>query len=290
MHSYTSSHAPRLPLRGLTVVTLAVNVPGPVACARLRGLGARVVKVEPPAGDPLEAYAAAWYRELAAEQEVVRLDLKDPAGRGELDGLLAEADLLVTSSRLAALERLGLGREALHGRFPRLCRVAIFGHPGAERDRAGHDLTYQAAQGLLAATGGLPRTLLADLASAERAAGEALALLLARERGAEAGYAEVTLAEVAADFAAPLRHGLTAPGGLLGGGLPAYGVYAARGGHVAVAALEPHFAARLGEELGIAEPTREALEAALGARTAAEWEAWADARDLPLAALRQPGG
>ncbi len=280
---------PALPLYGLTVVSLAANVPGPVACARLRALGARVVKVEPPAGDPLEAYSAAWYRELAAGQEVVRLDLKDPAGRGTLDGLLAGADLLVTSSRLSALERLGLGREALRARHPRLCRVAIFGHPGAERDRAGHDLTYQAAQGL-AASAGLPRTLLADLASAERAAGAALGLLLARERGAEAGYAEVTLAEVAADFAAPLRHGLTAPGGLLGGGLPAYGVYAARDGHVAVAALEPHFAARLRAELGVAELTRESLEAALGARTAAEWEAWADERDLPLAALRQPGG
>ncbi len=286
MHSHTTSAF--LPLHGFGVVSLAANVPGPVACARLRALGARVVKVEPPAGDPLEAYSAEWYRKLAAGQEVLRLDLKDPAGRGALDGLLAAADLLVTSSRLSALERLGLGWEALRARFPRLCQVAIFGHAGAERDRAGHDLTYQAAQGL-AGPGGLPRTLLADLASAERAAGAALALLLARERGAEAGYTEVTLAEVAADLAAPLRHGLTAPGGLLGGGLPAYGVYAAREGHVAVAALEPHFAARLREELGLAELTREALEAALGARTAAEWEAWADARDLPLAALRQPG-
>jgi crotonobetainyl-CoA:carnitine CoA-transferase CaiB-like acyl-CoA transferase len=283
----TSSSA--LPLRGVAVVSLAANVPGPVACARLRALGARVVKVEPPAGDPLEAYSASWYRELAEGHEVLRLDLKDPAGRGMLDELLAGADLLVTSSRLSALERLGLGWAALHARHPRLCQVAIFGHPGAERDRAGHDLTYQAAQGL-AAAGGLPRTLLADLASAERAAGAALGLLLARERGAEAGYAEVALAEVAADFAAPLRHGLTEPGGLLGGGLAAYGVYAAREGHVAVAALEPHFAARLREELGVAELTRGALEAALGARTAAEWEAWADERDLPLAALRQPGG
>jgi crotonobetainyl-CoA:carnitine CoA-transferase CaiB-like acyl-CoA transferase len=280
--------SPSLPLQSFTVVSLAANVPGPVACARLRALGARVVKVEPPAGDPLEAYSAAWYRELAAGQEVVRLDLKDAAGRGALDGLLAAADLLVTSSRLSALERLGLGWAALHARFPRLCQVAVFGHPGAERDRAGHDLTYQASQGLLA-EGGPPRTLLADLASAERAAGAALALLLARERGAEAGYAEVTLAEVAADLAAPLRHGLTAPGGLLGGGLPAYGVYAAREGHVALAALEPHFAARLREALGVPELTREALEAALAARSAAEWEAWADARDLPLAALRQPG-
>lgn len=284
----TDAAPPLLPLHGLTVVSLAANVPGPVACARLRAMGARVVKVEPPAGDPLEAYSAPWYRELAEGQEVLRLDLKDAAGHGALDGLLAGADLLVTSSRLSALERLGLGWTALHARHPRLCQVAVFGYPGAERDRAGHDLTYQAVHGL-ADPAGLPRTLLADLASAERVVGAALGLLLARERGAGAGYAEVTLAEVAEDFAAPLRHGLTTPGGLLGGGLPAYGVYAAREGHVAVAALEPHFAARLRDTLGVAELTREALEAALGARTAAEWEAWADDRDLPLAALREPG-
>lgn len=277
-----------LPLHGLTAVSLAVNLPGPAACARLRALGARVVKVEPPAGDPLERYSAPWYRELAEGQEVVRLDLKDAGGRARLDERLAGADLLVTSSRLAALERLGLAWPALHARHPRLCQVAIFGYPGADRDRAGHDLTYQAAQGL-AGSGGLPRTLTADLACAERAVGAALGLLLARERGAGAGYAEVALAEVAADFGAPLRHGLTAPGGLLGGGLPAYGVYAAREGHLAVAALEPHFAARLRDELGVEALTRPVLEAEFGRRTAAEWERWANERDLPLAAVREPG-
>jgi alpha-methylacyl-CoA racemase len=278
-----------LPLNGFAIVTLAANVPGPVACARLCALGARVVKVEPPAGDPLEAYAPGWYRELVEGHEVVRLDLKNAGDRERLDGLLAGADLLLTSSRLAALERLGLGWETLHARFPRLCRVAVFGYPGAERDRAGHDLTYQATEGLLD-PGCLPRTLLADLACAERVVSAALALFLARERGGGAGYAEVTLAEAAAELAAPLRHGLTAPGGLLGGGLPAYGVYPAREGHVAVAALEPHFAARLREDLGVAALTREVLEEAFGARTADEWEAWADARDLPLAAVREPGG
>ncbi|HEV2146366.1 MAG TPA: CoA transferase [Longimicrobiaceae bacterium] len=280
--------APAHPLHGLTVVSLAANVPGPVAAARLRGLGARVVKVEPPAGDPLERYAPDWYRELADGQEVVRLDLKEPAGRGRLEEMLADADLLLTSFRLSALGRLGLAWEALHARHPRLSQVAIFGYPGAERDRAGHDLTYQATEGLLD-PGCFPRTLLADLASAERAASAALALLLARERGGAAGYAEVALSDAAAELAAPLRHGLTAPGGLLAGGFPAYGVYPSREGVVAVAALEPHFASRLREELGLEELTRPALAAAFGARTAEEWEAWADARGLPVAAVRPPG-
>src|SRR5581483_3587069 len=62
------------------VVTTAVNVPGPFAAARLRGLGAHVTKVEPPGGDPLAISAPDWYRELAGE-DVVSLDLKSADGR-----------------------------------------------------------------------------------------------------------------------------------------------------------------------------------------------------------------
>ena len=53
-------------LRGITLLNLAVNLPGPAAAKRLHQLGARVIKVEPPSGDPLESYNADWYRELAA--------------------------------------------------------------------------------------------------------------------------------------------------------------------------------------------------------------------------------
>ena len=65
------------PLHGVRVVSLAVNVPGPVAAARLADLGADVVKVEPPAGDALQVAAAGWYRELTARHEVVTLDLRE---------------------------------------------------------------------------------------------------------------------------------------------------------------------------------------------------------------------
>ncbi len=85
------------PLHGVRAVTLAVNVPGPVAAARLRTLGATVVKIEPPAGDPLEAVSAAWYRELRAGQEVVQLNLKEDGDRRALDDLLGRADLLLTA-------------------------------------------------------------------------------------------------------------------------------------------------------------------------------------------------
>lgn len=267
------------PLTGMTVVNLSLNLPGPAAARRLLALGARVVKVEPPGGDPMEAYHAGWYEELAAGQEVLTVDLKSPAGKAHLDALLEETDLLLTASRPAALERLGLGWEELHRRFPRLCQVAIVGYPAPRHNEAGHDLTYQAALGLLNPPH-MPRTLIADMAGAEQAATAALALLLGRERGSQGGYAEVALSEAAAAMAEPLRFGTTAPGAVLGGGTPGYNLYPAKEGWVAVAALEPHFRERLDAALG-----GDDYPAAFRSRSAAEWQAWGQQLDIPVVAV-----
>ena len=276
------------PLRGIKVVTVAVNVPGPLAGSRLCHLGADVIKVEPPTGDPLARISKPWYQALAEGQRIIPLDLKDKNGHAELDRLLGESDLLLTSIRPAALERLSLGRAAVHERHPRICQVAIVGYPAPDDNISGHDLTYQAAAGLLVPPL-LPRTLLADLASAERAVSTAVSLLLARERGQGGGYAQVALAEAAEVFAEPLRHGATARGGTLGGGLPEYNLYQARQGWVALAALEPHFWQRFKEELGLNDAPVEvlSLQSIFMTRTAAEWEIWATARDLPLTAVRE---
>ncbi len=282
--------APR-PLEGVLVVNLGINLPGPAAAARLGELGAAVVKVEPPGGDPLEANAPAYYERLTAGQTVAVLDLKDPGDRAHLDGHLERCDILITSSRPAALERLGLGWADVGARFARLVQVAIVGYPHPRQDVPGHDLTYMAHLGLLCPPA-LPRTLMADIGGAERAVSAALALLLARERGGGARYAEVALSDAAAAFVGPWQHGLTAAGGLVGGGLAAYGLYEAEGGWLALAAIEPHFQERLRAELGLAELGREALARAFLARTPAQWEEWADARGIPLAAVgdADPGG
>src|SRR4051794_26225209 len=162
------THGDVPPLRGIRVVSLALNVPGPAAAAHLCGLGAAVTKVEPLDGDPLARMCPAWYEDLRAGQDVVRLDLKDAAGRASLDGLLEGADVLLTSSRPAALDRLGLSWPDLHVRFPHLVQVAIVGHAAPHQEVPGHDLTYLATAGLLVPPQ-VPRTLLADLAGAERA-------------------------------------------------------------------------------------------------------------------------
>lgn len=270
-------------LDGLQVLNLAVNLPGPAAAAGLSRMGAHVTKLEPPSGDPMELYHAGWYRDMAAGHTVVKLNLKSAVDRARLDELLAGADLLITATRPAALERLGLGWSALHGRFPRLCQVAIVGYPSPRENEAGHDLTYQASLGLLSPPH-MPRTLLADMAGAELTVSSALALLLGRERGHGGGYAEVALSEAAAAMAEPLSYGCTAPGALLGGGIPEYNIYQTKDGWVAVAALEPHFKKRLEETLAISTP--EQYRSAFATRSAVEWQQWGQERDVPIVIVK----
>jgi len=271
-------------LRGVKIVSLAINTPGPVAAARLAGLGATVTKIEPPSGDPLKNAARSWYDWLISRQTVLTLNLKDPAGRESLHQLLADADLLLASFRPSALRRLGLGWENLHVRHPRLCFVNILGYPPPLEERSGHDLTYLARTGLLSPPQ-MPPSLFVDLAGAEQCVAQALALLLqcARTGQAECGY--VSLHECAHDLAQPLEAGLTVPGGALGGGSPFYGLYKASDGWIAIAALEPHFAQRLLAELQLTAPDRLQLEKKFRERNAAAWEQWATERDIPLIAV-----
>ena len=252
-------------LAGIRVVSLAGTLPGPVAARRLTREGAEVIRVEGPAGDILRAVAPALVDELTAHQETVQLNLKERADQERLAELLDGAQLLLTSSRPGALARLGLTRESVAQRWPSLAWVA--------------------EAGLLGSGTELPRVLLADLSCAERVVTEAVLSLREAERHGTGGYAEVGLVESARDLGEPLRHGLTAPGGALGGGNPAYGIYPARSGRVALAALEPHFWSRTLQLLDV-EGTHEALAAVFRQRSAEEWEAWGAEHDVPVVALR----
>ena len=275
MTSARGTKAP--PLAGVRIVSMAQNVPGPVAVARLVAEGAAAVKVEPPWGDPLAAMSRSWYDELHAGMEIRQLDLKAPEGSAALLTLLEQADVFIASHRPSALSRLALDPQTLTATLRSLRCLNIVGETG-NAEAAGHDLTYQAKAGLVGA--GLPQTLLADLMGAERA--YAAVLLLLREP--PGSWREVGLYDSLGAATAPIRHGLTVRGGTLGGALPAYGVYETRDGHVAVAALEPHFRARLYAAVGLADGAP--LADALRARTALEWEQWAVDRDIPLVAIR----
>ena len=273
------------PLDGFQFVTLALNIPGPVAAKRIQALGATVCKIEPPGGDPLAAQNPAYYAELSSGMMVMRLDLKSSEQRAQLDHLLEEADVLLTAQRPDALARLGLIWERITTRFPQLCQIALVGEGGERSGVAGHDLTYMARVGLLRPPQ-LPNTLLADFGAAEAIVSATLALLLARERGHGAGYREVALVDAAQGFTPTLRYGLTTPDGLLGGGSPSYNLYPAQEGWVALAALEPHFWAGIERACGQQSPSYADLRAFFATRTAQEWEQWATEHDLPIAAVR----
>lgn len=258
------------------VVTIAQNVPGPLAAARLAAHGARVTKVEPPSGDPFAAMSPSWYEEMHDGVGVERLDLKAPDGRARLAALLRDADLLIASQRPAALARLALDPGSLGTEAPGVRLLRIVGSI-ADPNAPGHDLTYQAQAGLL--RDGMPASLFADVMASERAFAAALLLLA----GPPGETVDVGIEDSLAPLCAPIRHGLTTPSGILGGALPQYRVYAAKSGRVAVAALEPHFERRLYERLEVSANTD--LATRFLERTAAEWDVWAREHDLPIAAV-----
>ena len=255
---------------------MAQNVPGPVAVSRLVAEGWRATKIEPPSGDPLAGLCRTWYDDLHRGVTVERIDLKSTDGAMRMKSLLIDADVFLASHRPAALARLGFDTAALRPDFPSLRHVNIVGDT-ANPEEPGHDLTYQARAGLLG--GAMPLTLIGDMVGAERA--HAAIKDVMHQPGASL---TVGLYDVLRDLAAPLHHGLTASGGHLGGGNPAYAIYAAREGAIAVTALEPHFRARLYEGLSLADGADPS--AVFATKTAAEWERWAAERDIPLVALR----
>jgi crotonobetainyl-CoA:carnitine CoA-transferase CaiB-like acyl-CoA transferase len=274
-------------MAGIRVVSLAVNLPGPLTAARYVELGAHVAKVVPPGGDPLAWVSPEWHDSLKEDQEVLTLDLKSEAGQTHLAQLLVQADVLLTATRPAALARLGLDWPTLSTSYPQLCQVAIVGYAPPDENRAGHDLTYQASAGLLEPPE-FPRIPLADYAGSERAVSATLALLWERSRTGKGEQAVVSMVEALRPYAHALCYGLLAPGTLLGGASPLYGLYRTRDGWLALASLEPHFRERIRTGLGIENLTSAALGSAFATRTSAEWDQWAKEIDVPLAAVREP--
>ncbi|MDM0020320.1 CoA transferase [Variovorax saccharolyticus] len=279
------------PLAGVRVLSLALNLPGPAALLRCRNMGATCLKFEPPAGDPMGLYNAAAYAALHAGVTVEVVDLKADAGRARLHEALGQTDVLLTSFRPSALAKLGLGWTALQALHPRLSQVAIVGAPGERAEEPGHDLTYLAESGLVTGTA-LPPTLFADMGGALLASEAVLQAALRTGASHTAGvYLEVALNAAADWLALPRTWGLTTPTGAVGGAHAGYRVYPCADGRVAVAALEPHFAARLCEAAGLAPAnmfasgTHEALAGWIGTRTRDQLEAMARERDVPLLTL-----
>jgi len=282
------------PLRGVHVLSLALNLPGPAALMRLVQMGASCTKVNPPSGDPMQHYTPEGYDLLHTGVQHKTLDLKIAAGQTALHKLLPKTDVLLTSFRPSALTKLGLGWKSLHKQYPALSLIEVVGAPGPLAEIPGHDLTYQAEVGLVNGMD-LPPSLFADMGGALMASEATLKALITLKTTGKGSRHEVALSDAAAWLALPRQLRMTTPDGAVGGAHAGYRVYACKNGRVAVAALEPHFALRLCEAAGVtlAHPikdlfkpaTRKAIEAFLASQTRAQLDKLATAKDIPLLTL-----
>ena len=300
----TPSESKRLaPLKGVRVLSLALNLPGPAAMMRLHQMGATCTKLEPlaPSGaataDPMGLYKPAAYQTMHQGVRVVQADLKTERGQTALHKLLAKTDVLITSFRPSALSKLGLGWKALHRLYPSLCMVSVVGGSGVRAEEPGHDLTYLAENGLVNGLD-LPATLYADMGGSLMTTEAVLQAMLIRKssgRGKGRGvFQEIALCDAANYLALPRTWGLTTPDGDVGGAHAGYKIYPCKNGRVAVAALEPHFAKRLCLAVGLEEndmqsmhalKTHKAFTKFFASQTRQQLDRLAVSKDIPLHTL-----
>ncbi len=157
------------PLAGVRVLELSTVIAGPYCSMVLADLGADVIKVEPPEGDPLRGYGppwvgtdspggervAAYYLSVNRNKRSLRLDLHQPQGREVVDRLIGRADVLIENFRPGGLEKLGLDDEALARLNPKLVHLSItgYGRSGPDAAKPGFDFVAQAVGGLMSVTG-----------------------------------------------------------------------------------------------------------------------------------------
>ncbi len=237
------------PLAGTLVVDFTRYLPGAYASRELTRLGARVVRVEPPSGDPMRPTATAWDTALRAGSESVVCDLPGEADFAQ--ALCARADVVLEGFRPGVAARLGVGPDDVAAATV-YCSITGFGlDDERHRLRAGHDLNYLGWAGVLEDTDAqLPPVQIADLAAgALGAVAQVLAGLLERARTGRGPRIVVSLTHRSHDLVAHRLGGEPVPR-MLTGGLACYRIYAtADGRHLTVGALEPKFFQRLCELL-----------------------------------------
>jgi alpha-methylacyl-CoA racemase len=288
--------SPAVVLRGLLVVDFTRYLPGPFASRELLRLGARVVRVEAPEGDPLRTVAPGWDAAINSGKESVVWDLEQDPGLGPV--LAARADVVLEGFRPGVADRLGVGASALPDSVV-YCSVTGF---GAGNMRAGHDLNYAGWAGLLADTApALPPVQVADLAGGSLfAVIEILGALLERQSTGRGKHLIVSMTHNAHRLAAHRLRG--EPERTLTGGLACYRMYeTAHGRFLTVTAVERKFWQRLCELIGRPElverhyeQDQEALAAELEAvfrsRPLSEWLDLFDGEDVmagPVATLAE---
>jgi crotonobetainyl-CoA:carnitine CoA-transferase CaiB-like acyl-CoA transferase len=202
------------PLAGVRVVESANYISGPFAGLTLADLGAEVVKVEPPGGDPYrkfgpqDADGAVIFRAVNRNKRSVAIDLATKPGLGELFDLLDEADVLITNWRPGVAEAFGLTADVVRARWPRLvwARVSGYGQTGPMSRLPSFDSITQARVGLSAAIGDVPvllPTYVADKVTATYVAQSVLAALVQRGNSGSGCVVDVAMIDALAYFDAP---------------------------------------------------------------------------------------
>ncbi len=261
---------PRGLLAGMRILDLSVWRPGPYATSLLAEVGADIVKVEPPGGDPLRLYPG-LFASVNANKRSVMLDLKTTGGRSRALELAADCDIVVEGFRPGVAARLGVGYGDVSAVRPSVvyCSLSGMGQDGPLARAPGHDLNYQAWAGLLAPDGGppsVPAVPVADLAGGMAAAFAICAAFVRRLTSGEGEYIDLAMADVLATWtgavtpraqtspaAGPRDPDRRGPAGSGRGPVPGYGTFpCADGGHVALGVLsEDHFWRPLCAELGL---------------------------------------
>jgi crotonobetainyl-CoA:carnitine CoA-transferase CaiB-like acyl-CoA transferase len=243
-------------LAGLRVLDLTVWRPGPYATQLLGEIGAEVVKIEPPGGDPMRAYPG-LFAELNVNKRSIVLDLKDQTDQGRALELAARADVIIEGFRPGVADRLGVGYRHVVAVNPSVvyCSVSGMGQHGPLASAPGHDLNYQAWAGALAPDGGPPVVAavpIADLAGGMAAAFAVCAAVVRRLQTGEGERIDVAMTDVLATWtgATPPQARDVDPGAR---GVPGYGTFETRDGrHLALGVLtEDHFWQGLCATLGL---------------------------------------
>ncbi|RMG48064.1 MAG: CoA transferase, partial [Acidobacteria bacterium] len=198
----------KAPLTGVRVLDLTQFLAGPYGSMLLGDLGAEIIKIEPPGGDPMRrmppyflAGESAYFLSINRNKRSVTLDLKSSAGRQVFHDLVRVSDVVLDNFRPGVMEELGLGYETLRRINRRIiaCSITGFGKTGPYRDRPAFDLVLQAMSGAMSITGEPGRTPvrmgipMGDLAGGMFAAQAISAALYARERTGEGCFIDLGL-------------------------------------------------------------------------------------------------
>lgn len=241
-----------LPLDGLRVVALEQAVAAPLCTRHLADLGADVVKIERPDGgdfgrryDSFVNGQSAHFVWLNRGKRSVALDAKQPNDRTMLDALLARADVFVHNLGPGAVDRLGLGWDALHRTHPGLisCAISGYGQDGPYRDRKAYDLLLQGESAVMAVTGTADEPAkigisVGDLTAGLYAFSAILAALHLRARTGEGTFIDVSMLECLAEWVMPYTYQQMYTGqpprrpGMRHATIVPYGPYRARDGLV----------------------------------------------------------